>query len=319
MVNIAFFGTPAFAAPTLVRLVTAGMDVSVVVTQPDRRRGRGHRLELSPVKKLALTYDIPVLQPSSAKHSNFIAELTDHGPDLGVVVAYGQLLPDSVLNAPRLGTINVHASLLPRYRGAAPIHRAVIAGERQTGITVIRLVKRMDAGPMLARVVRPVGPDESSEDIQKDLADIGADLLLSVIADMSSGRCSEVPQDHSLATLAPRLTREDGTIDWNRPAEDIHNLVRGLHPWPHAFTYLHGERYVILRTFVDTQSSFPQHPPGTVCAADGDRLLVACGSGTTIGIKELQTAGRKPLPTRAFLSGRPIVIFSTFRAEPESP
>lgn len=318
MVNIAFFGTPTFAVPTLDRLATTGINVSVVVTQPDRRRGRGHRLVLSPVKSLALTHDIPVLQPSSAKDSNFIAQLTDHGPDLGVVVAYGQLLPDSVLNAPRLGTINVHASLLPKYRGAAPIHRAVIAGERETGITVIRLVKRMDAGPMLARVVRPVGPDESSEEIQKDLADIGADLLLSVIADMSSGRCPEIPQDHSLATLAPRLTREDGIIDWNRPAEDIHNLVRGLHPWPHAFTYLHGERYVILRTFVDSQNSFPQHPPGTVCVAHGDRLLVACGSGT-IGIKELQTAGRKPLATRAFLSGRPIIVFSTFRAEPESP
>ena len=319
MVNIAFFGTPTFAVPTLDRLATTGINVSVVVTQPDRRRGRGHRLVLSPVKSLALTHDIPVLQPSSAKDSNFIAQLTDHGPDLGVVVAYGQLLPDSVLNAPRLGTINVHASLLPKYRGAAPIHRAVIAGERETGITVIRLVKRMDAGPMLARMVRPVGPDESSEEIQKDLADIGADLLLSVVADMSSGRCPEVPQDHSLATLAPRLTREDGIIDWNRPAEDIHNLVRGLHPWPHACTYLQGERHVILRTFVDTQSSFPQYPPGTVCVAHGDRLLVACGSDTTLGIRELQTAGRKPLTTRAFLSGRPIAMLSAFRAEPKSP
>ena len=182
MVNIAFFGTPTFAVPTLDRLVTTGANVSVVVTQPDRRRGRGHRVAFSPVKKLALASDIPVLQPNSAKDSNFIAQLTDYAPDLGVVVAYGQLLPDSVLNAPRLGTINVHASLLPKYRGAAPIHRAVIAGERETGITVIRLVKRMDAGPMLARAVRPVRPDESSDEIEKDLAGIGANLLLSVVA-----------------------------------------------------------------------------------------------------------------------------------------
>jgi len=319
MVNIAFFGTPTFAVPTLDRLVTTGANVSVVVTQPDRRRGRGHRVAFSPVKEFALASDIPVLQPNSAKDSNFIAQLADYAPDLGVVVAYGQLLPDSVLNAPRLGTINVHASLLPKYRGAAPIHRAVIAGERETGITVIRLVKRMDAGPMLARAVRPVRPDETSDEIEKDLADVGANLLLSVIGDVSTGRCSEVPQDHSLATVAPRLSREDGSIDWNRPAEDVHNLVRGLHPWPHAFTYLHGERHVILRTFVDIESSFPQHPPGTICVAHGDRLLVSCGSGTTIGIKELQTAGRRPLATRAFLSGRPITIFSTFRAEPESP
>ena len=319
MVNIAFFGTPTFAVPTLKRLVATGANVSIVVTQPDRRRGRGHHVEFSAVKELALACNIPVLQPNSAKDSNFIARLSDRSPDLGVVVAYGQLLPDSVLNTPRLGTINVHASLLPKYRGAAPIHRAVIAGERETGITVIKLVKRMDAGPMLARAVRSIGRNESSDEIQSDLADIGARLLVSVVADMSSGCCTEVPQDHSLATLAPRLTREDGAIDWNRSAGDVHNLVRGLHPWPHAFTHLHGERHVILRTSVDSQDSFPQHPPGTICVAHGDRLLVACGSGTTIRIKKLQTAGRKPLATQAFLSGRPIAVFSTFRTNPELP
>ena len=318
MVNIVFFGTPNFGVPALNRLVSTGTNISAVVTQPDRPKGRGHRVGFSPVKRFALANDIPVLQPSSAKEPNFIAQLATYSPDLGVVVAYGQFLLDSVLNAPRLGTINVHASLLPKYRGAAPIHRAVIAGERETGITVIRLVKEMDAGPMLSRAVRPIGTDESSEEIENDLADIGAELLVSVVANMSSGRCAEVLQDDSLATMAPRLTRQDGCIDWTRSAVAVHNLVRGLHPWPHAFTYLHGERHVILRTFVDIHNSMSQHQPGTICVAHGDQLLVACGSQTTIGIKELQTAGRSPLPTRAFLSGRPIAPLSVFRAHPES-
>ena len=315
--KIAFFGTPAFAVPSLVQLVAAGEQIVVVITQPDRPRGRGHRVQPSPLKTAALAHRLPVLEPERVDDPVFGAALAACGADLGVVAAYGKILPDTILHTPRQGTINVHASLLPRYRGAAPVHRAIIAGERETGVTMIRLVREMDAGPMLARVVRPIADDETSEVVDRALAEIGASLLVSTVRAIAVGQATEQTQDHALATLAPRLTREDGRLDWTRPARAIHNLVRGLHPWPHAFSFLDGCRYLILRTGVEASSGpAPTQAPGEVVEAGADRLRVACGEGTVLAIHELQPEGRRRLTTRAFLAGRPIDLPAVFRPFP---
>ena len=316
--KIAFFGTPAFAVPSLERLIAAGEQVVTAITQPDRPRGRGHRLQPSPVKTAALSHDIPVLQPERAGDPVFAAALAACHADLGVVAAYGKILPDAILHTPRHGTINVHASLLPKYRGAAPVHRAIIAGERETGITMIRLVREMDAGPMLARVVRPIDDHETSDVVEQGLADVGAGLLVSTVREIAVGRVTEVPQDHTRASFAPRLTREDGRIDWTRPAAVIHNLVRGLHPWPHAFSFLNGSRYLLLRTAVEAPAdAAPRHAPGDVITAHGDRLHVVCGGDTVLAVRELQPEGRRRLETRAFLAGHPVPLPAAFR--PSTP
>ena len=317
--KIAFFGTPAFAVPSLAQLVAAGESVVLAVTRPDRPRGRGQRLQPSPVKAWALEHGIPVLQPERAREPGFAAGLAASGADLGVVVAYGQILPDEVLASPRHGVINVHASLLPRYRGAAPIQRAVIAGERETGVTMIRLVREMDAGPMLASASRPIADHETSADLEPALAAMGADLLLETVRAIAAGRARERPQDHALATYAPRLTREDGRIDWTRPARTVHDLVRGLHPWPPAFALLDASRYLIRRT-APCAGSMPRRdpapPPGTVVEARGDRLRVACGEGSVLAILEIQPEGRRALATRDFLAGRRIPPGAVFRPSP---
>ena len=317
--KIAFFGTPSFAVTSLERLIAAGEGVVTVVTRPDRPRGRGHRLQPSPVKAAALAYGIQVLQPERVGDPGFAAALASSNADLGVVAAYGKILPDAILEIPRHGTINVHASLLPRYRGAAPVHRAVMAGERETGVTIIRLVREMDAGPMLAHALRSIADDETSEVVERALAEAGADLLVSTVHEIAAGRARETPQDHTLATVAPRLAKADGRIDWTWPARAIHNLVRGLHPWPHAHTFLEGSRYLILRTGVlDPATPTPAHAPGEIVDARGDRLHVACAKGTVLAIHELQPAGRRPLPPRAFLAGHPIILPAIFRPSPST-
>ena len=307
MVKIVFYGTPVFALPTLERLLGSPHRVVAVVTQPDRPRGRGQRVSASPVKRLASEHGVPVLDPVRLASEAVRAEVAAYEPDLAVVAAYGRFLPDPLLETPRYGTINVHASLLPKYRGAAPIQRAILAGETSTGITIIRLVREMDAGPMLAWRARPIGPDETSTAVEQGLAELGAALLLEAVAEIAAGTATETPQDQAAATLAPRLTREDGRIDWSRPAQAIHDQVRALHPWPHAFTYLAGARYLILGSRIPeaggaAAGAGPE--PGTLIEASGDRLVVAAGSGTALAVAEIQPEGRRPLPARAFLAGR---------------
>ena len=317
--RIAFFGTPAFAVPSLERLVAAGERVVLAVTQPDRPRGRGQRLQPSPVKAAAGDHGIPVAQPARARDPAVAARVAASDADLGVVVAYGQILPDALLATPRHGVVNVHASLLPRYRGAAPVQRAVMAGEPETGITMIRLVRELDAGPMLARASRPIAGHETSADVERDLAAMGAELLVDTVRAIAEGRAREQPQDHALATYAPRLTREDGRIDWTRPAGAVHDLVRGLHPWPPAFTFLDGTRYLIRRTTPESEplaGAAPAPPPGAVAEARGDRLRVACGAGTVLSILEIQPEGRRAQSARDFLAGRRIGAGAVFRPSP---
>jgi len=232
--RIVFFGTPAFAVPTLDALLQSRHPVVGVVTQPDRPRGRGQKVTHAPVKQRAIAGHLAVLQPDRLKDSAFLDGLAALRADLGIVAAYGRILNDAVLASPRLGLLNVHASVLPRYRGAAPVHRAVIAGETETGVTIMRVVKALDAGPMLAVTRRPIGPDETSEDVERDLALLGARLLVDTIDRLAQGRVDETPQDDAAATYAPRLTRADGVIDWTWPAERVHNVIRGLYQFYQA-------------------------------------------------------------------------------------
>jgi methionyl-tRNA formyltransferase len=300
--RVVFLGTPAFAVPTLERLLESSHSVVGVVTQPDRPRGRGQKSTDAPVKATAKAAGVPVLQPARLRDPAFMNELASLEADIGVVAAYGKILPEAVLAEPRLGMVNVHASLLPRHRGAAPVHRAIMAGDRETGITIMRVAKALDAGPMLARAARAIGPDETSDELERDLATLGADLLVETLDLLASASVAETAQDETLATYAPRLTREDGLIDWSRTSPAIHNQVRGLHPWPHAYAFLDGRRLIIRKSALGDQSDVPVAAPGTVVAAHGDDFLIATGGGL-ISIKELQAEGKRPMTPREFLAG----------------
>jgi methionyl-tRNA formyltransferase len=245
VVRIVFFGTPAFAVPSLEALIASGHEVVAVVSQPDRPRGRGQQLQPTPTKQVALAHGIPVLQPTKIRDEAFLQQIRDLHADLGVVVAFGRILPDALLAIPRLGMINVHASILPFYRGAAPIQRAVLAGDAETGVTIMRVASELDAGPTFSVARVPIPPDATSGDMDGVLASLGAQLLLPVVDDLEADRAVEVPQDHSRATFAPKITKDEGVIDWNEPAEFIHNRIRGLQPWPLASTSLNGSRIVL--------------------------------------------------------------------------
>ncbi|OFW12360.1 MAG: methionyl-tRNA formyltransferase [Acidobacteria bacterium RIFCSPLOWO2_02_FULL_67_21] len=302
--SIVFFGTPAFAVPTLERLLDSRHPVRGVVTQPDRPQGRGQRVSESPVKRVALAHRVPVIQPERLRDPAVLETLRGWAPDLGVVAAYGKLIPENVLTIPRHGTINVHASLLPKYRGAAPVHRAVIDGEPETGVTIMRVEKMLDAGPMLARAVRPVGPDETSDVIERDLAQRGAALLVEVVGQIAAGTAREELQDFMLCTYAPKITKEEGLIDWTLPASFIHNRVRGLHPWPHAYTYLNGARIIVLTTHVETAPA--SAPPGTIVHVSRQSLQVATGHEGRLAIERLQLEGRRPMTVQEFLAGHTV-------------
>lgn len=300
--RVIFFGTPAFAVPTLTALVDSRHVVVGVVTQPDRPRGRGHRVSEAPVKAVATDRGLPVLQPERLAREAFETPLADWQADLGVVAAYGKILPEWLIHAPRLGMINVHASLLPRYRGAAPVHRAVLNGEHETGVTIMRVVKALDAGPMLARVVRPIGIDEASDVIERDLASMGARLLVGVVDQLAAGPVPEEPQDDRAASYAPRLTKDEGLLDFTRPALEVHNRIRGLRPWPSAYTFLRGVRLVIHHARLSGRDA-GDATPGTCVQADGQAITVACGDGRAVEILQIQPAGRRVMAARDFLAG----------------
>ena len=308
--RIVYFGTPAFAVPSLEALLHSRHDVAAVVSQPDRPRGRGQQLQPTPTKQVALNHNVPVLQPTRIKDEAFLQQVSDLSPDLGVVAAFGRILPDGLLQIPPLGMINVHASLLPKYRGAAPVHRAVLAGDPETGVTIMRVVTELDAGPTFAATVVPIPPDATSGEIEAALAVAGAALLVDVVNAITDGRAVETPQDPARATHAAKITKDEGVIDWTAPAAVIHNKVRGLQPWPLAWTTLHGARYVIRRSVVaDRRSS---EPPGTIVAAHGDDLIIASGEGTSLRILELQPEGRRTMAVREFLAGHRLTMGDRF-------
>jgi len=300
-VKVLYFGTPRFAVPTLELILQSSHPVVGVVTQPDRPRGRGHHVTASPVKEVALTHGIPVLQPTHMKDDAWLDQVRALGADIGVVAAYGRILPQSLLDIPPQGLINVHASLLPRWRGAAPIHRAVIAGDAVTGVTIMRVVLALDAGPMLAKVDTVIDAHDTSETLEERLAAAGGRLLVETLDRLAAGPIPEVPQDESLVTYAERLQRAESAINWTRPAQAIDRQIRGLQPWPLAVGHLAGRAVGLLHSAV-VSATQEVAAPGTVILASGDNFHVACGQGV-LALTRVKPEGRRPMAARDFLNG----------------
>jgi methionyl-tRNA formyltransferase len=293
-----FMGTPDFAAASLQKLIDRGEKVAAAVTQPDRPKGRGQKLLAPPVKLLAAAHGIPVLQPARVRAPEFIDAMRELTPDLIVVVAFGQILPKALLEIPRNGCINVHASLLPRYRGAAPINWCIIDGGTETGVTTMQMDVGLDTGDMLLKKTTSIGPDEDAQALHDRLALISAEALAETLDLIASGRLTPEKQDDRLASYAPMLKKEDGCIDWDKEPQTIRNLVRGLTPWPGAYTFLDGKTLKIYRCRVAGGSGVP----GTVLQADRSGLVVACRGGGLL-IEELQLEGKKRLSAKDFLAG----------------
>ena len=313
--RVLFLGTPAFAVPTLHRLVQSKQTVAAVVTQPDRPRGRGQKVESPPAKEAARAAGLPILQPKDPSAPEFLRTVRMASPDCALVVAYGRLLSPSFLELFPKGVYNLHGSLLPKYRGAAPIQWALIRGEKETGVTVFHLDEQLDHGPALLRRTLSIAPEEDAVSLAHRLAELGADAVLEALDRIAAGTASLEPQQEALATLAPRLTKEAGRIDWSCSSEEIHNLVRGVQPWPGAFTTLEGKLLKILavttnpnQPFVLRQAQHERPSPGTVLSADPSAgLWVQTGSGL-LRILRLQPEAGKPLDAADYLRGHPIPL-----------
>jgi methionyl-tRNA formyltransferase len=294
-------GTPDFAVASLEALIEAGYNIAAVVTQPDRPVGRKQVLTPPPVKVAALRHGLTVLQPEKIKEESALAEVLEFRPDLIVTAAYGQILPTRLLQAPRFGCINVHASLLPKYRGGAPIHRCLIEGEKESGVTIMYMVEALDAGDMLSKVVVPIEERDTTGTLHDKLAAAGAQLLVETVPKLLAGEIRPVPQNHAEATFAPNIKRADERIDWSKSAEQIYNQVRGLNPWPVAFTTHEGKGWKIWWVEKE-QPDGSWGEPGTVIGRAADGLVVACGTGS-VKITELQPEGKKRMSMRDFLRG----------------
>lgn len=296
--RIIFMGTPDFACPTLATLIERNENIVAVVTQPDRPKGRGQKLMPPPVKELALSHGIPVHQPPKVRDPAFIEVIRDLRPDLIVVIAFGQILPKALLDIPPHGCVNVHASLLPRYRGAAPLNWCLINGEAETGVTTMLMDPGLDTGPMLLKRSTPIDQNENILSLHDRMAKMGAELLAETVDGLKEGRLTPEAQDDSTTCYAPLLKKEDGLIDWHRNAMEIHNQVRGLAVWPGAYTLLRGEPLKIYRTRIADGAG----QPGTVLRASRGVIEVACGEGSLL-IDELQLAGKKRLDASSFVAG----------------
>src|SRR5580765_1421746 len=296
-----FCGTPSFAVPTLEKLVEAGHSVPLVVTQPDRPRGRGMDLAISSVKETAIRLGLPVTQPDKIKNNEeFRQQLSALRPDAIIVVGYGRIIPQWMLDLPRLGNLNLHASLLPKYRGAAPIQWAIAQGESVTGVTTMQIDAGLDTGGILLQRELPIAPDDTAETLAPKLAAVGADLMLETVRRVENGQIRPIPQDHSKATLAPILTKEDGRIDFQRPAIEIYNRLRGFQPWPGAHTLFRGRHLQIHR-------ALPAEPTQELesgqISAEPTRLLAGCGRNTALELIELQPEGKRRMSARNFING----------------
>jgi methionyl-tRNA formyltransferase len=297
--DLVFCGTPAFAVPTLETLVHAGFRVHLVVTQPDRPKGRGLGLVASPVKQTALKLNLPVIQPDRIKvNEEFRAQLTAVNPDAIIVVGYGRIIPQWMLDLSRLGNINLHASLLPKYRGAAPIQWAIAQGEAVTGVTTMRIDAGLDTGDILMQQQLPIAPADTAETLAPRLAAIGADLMVETLHSLQTGSIRPRPQESSQATLAPILKKEDGIIDFSRSATEIFNRMRGFQPWPGAHTKFRGRNLQILKAQPSTAALTPAE-----LSTDADRLLVGTGHNTSLEILELQLEGKKRTTASDFIHG----------------
>jgi methionyl-tRNA formyltransferase len=302
--KLIFLGTPQFAVPTLEAVVAAGHDVAAVLTQPDRPRGRGHETGFPPVKEAALGRGIPVHQPERVRGPEVVELLAGFGADAMVVVGYGQIIPQAIIDLPRRGIINVHASLLPKYRGAAPIQWAIANGETRTGVTTMRIDAGLDTGDILLMEETGIGPEETALELSPRLAAMGARLLVETLAGLEAGTIEPRRQDSSQATHAPMLKKEDGLIDWTRAAKTIAGRARGFLPWPGAFTSFRGQTLQVWKARAAPERDLGE--PGTLHPVKR-RLLAACGGGTALELVELQLEGRKKMPADAFLNGQRVV------------
>ncbi len=299
--KIIFMGTPDFAVPSLQALIGSGDEIVAVVCQPDKPKGRGLEMAAPPTKVIAEKHGIPVLQPQKIKTEEFFNELKKFSPDLICVAAYGKILPKNILDLPPHGCINVHASILPKYRGAAPINWAIIRGEKITGITTMKMDEGMDTGDMLLKKEIPIEDEDTGETLSQKLSLIGAELLIETIKLLKERRLNPIPQDHSQATYAPMLKKEDGKIIWSKSAEEVRNLIRGALPWPGAYTTLDGKLLKIYKARVSDGVG----NPGEVIKSDSGILRIATGSGA-LDVLELQIEGGKRLKAEEFLRGRKI-------------
>jgi methionyl-tRNA formyltransferase len=297
--KVVFLGTPGFAVPTLDRIITAGHSVSEVITQPDRPKGRKQELTPSPVKVAAQRHNIPVYQPERISHPESVEHLRALQPDAMVVVGYGQIIPQTIIDIAPLGIINVHASLLPELRGAAPIQWSIARGYKRTGVTTMRIDAGLDTGDVLLRWETPIGPDETAIELSHRLAEAGADLLVETLAGLCAGTIQPQPQNNSIATYAPILKKEDGRIDWSNPAQQIHDLIRGFQPWPGAQTTFRGQSLHLWRSRL-----VPDHwnkAPGALIHERG--VFAIGGDGVALELLEVQLEGRKKMLAQIFANG----------------
>jgi methionyl-tRNA formyltransferase len=297
-------GTPDFAVPSLRALVEAGHEVAAVFTQPDKPKNRGMKLQPTPVKEYALTQNIPVYQPKTLRDGEALAVLKEIMPELIVVAAYGKILPVDILELPRLGCVNVHSSLLPKYRGAAPINWAILNGETESGVTIMYMAEGLDTGDIIAQRSTPIALDDTAATLHDRLANLGAELLTEVVARLADGTATRTAQDDGLSCYAPMLSKELSPMDWTRTARQLHDQVRGLIPWPSAITELDGVRCKVWVTTLTGETT--GKAPGTVIQADKKGLKLACGDGMVLQIDELQPDGKKRMAATAFLLGHPI-------------
>ena len=297
--RLIFLGTPEFAVPALDRLVAAGHEVALVVTQPDRPKGRKRELTPSPVKIAALRHGLRVYQPERIRHAEAVEKLRELAPEAMVVVGYGQIIPQSAIDIAPLGIVNAHASLLPELRGAAPVQWSIARGCRKTGVTTMRIDAGLDTGEMLLRWETCIGPDETAPELSKRMAEAGADLLVRTLAGLGAGSIRPEPQDNARATWAPVLKKEDGRIDWTRPAQQVHDLIRGFQPWPGAYTSFRGQSLHLWRSRL-----VPQRwnlPPGALIHEQG--VFAIGGDGAALELLELQLEGRKKMQAEIFANG----------------
>lgn len=301
--RLVFCGTPQFAVPTLEAVLAAGHSVELVMTQPDRPAGRGMQVAASPVKQAAFAAGLHVEQPEKIRNNQPLRdELERIAPDAILVVAYGRIIPPWMLTLPRFGNINLHGSLLPKYRGAAPIQWAVAQGEPVTGVTTMLLEEGLDTGPMLLRTELPIGENETAADLFSTLAELGAPLMLKTLEGLAAGTLPATPQDESQATLAPILTRDDGRVDWSRSAAVVYNRWRGFQPWPGAWSTLAGKKFTVTR--MAWPADAPRSDDPGILHIENTRLFVACGDGASVECIEVQLEGKRAMPAADFLRGQ---------------
>jgi len=308
-------GTPDAAATSFERLIADGHDIVAVYTQPDRPAGRGKQIAMSPVKELALKHNLQICQPLKIKTPEALQEYRSHAADVAVVVAYGRILPQTFLTAFKYGALNLHFSLLPKYRGAAPVNWAIVKGESETGVTVMQMDAGLDTGDILMQRSTPIGERENSTGLMRRLGALGADLLSEAVSSIDT--LEPIPQNDAEATFAPIMKKEDGLIDWQCPADAIERRIRGFQPFPSSYTFYNGARLTLWRAEVNEPVTSAK-TPGEVIEAAGDQLVIACGQSTSLWIHEIQPEGKRRMSARDFLNGTKLEIGGILRVSPDN-